>query len=90
MRTGTLGLLLGGYTLRANCGKFNLTGVRIKEYSTPTTPGDQQNVHSCRATTYVFAAPDSNSSADSIGKFAGAGFSRTLQEGVKFTTINRE
>ena len=41
---------------------------------------DQQGVLvlSPRTVTYVFAAPDFNRSADSIGKFVAVEFSRTL------------
>ena len=68
-----------GYTLRAKGGECDVTGVNKREHSTPTTPKHQQNVCSCKAATYVIAAPDCIRSAGSTGEFASAGFSRTLE-----------
>jgi len=83
MRIGILGLPLlgGGNILRTEICECDLTGVRIKEYSAPTAPRDQQIVLSLQTMAHVFAAPDLNRRADSIGKSAAVGFSRILKEG---------
>ena len=71
-------LRLGGLILRANGRKCDLASVHIKEYSIPTAPEGERNVCSYRVTTYVFAAPDFNRRAGSVGESAGAVSSRTL------------
>jgi len=82
---------LGGrFILRTNSSKYDLTSVHIKEYSTPTAPGDERNTWSHRAMTYVFAAPDFNRSAGSVGESVGTGSSRTLGEQNEFTVIDWE
>ena len=80
MRIGILGLPLlgGGNILRTEICECDLTGVHVKEYSAPTAPRDQPIVLSPQKTAHVFAAPDFNRSAGSIGKSAAVGSSRML------------
>ena len=57
----------------------DLTGVHVKEYSTPTASRYQPTTLSSRTVTHVLAAPDFTRSADSIGDSAAVGFFRTLE-----------
>jgi len=70
----------GDYILRNERGESDLAGVHKKENSPPSALRNQPEISSRRTTTYVFAAPDLNRRAGSIGKSARVGFSRTLEE----------
>ena len=72
-------LRLGGDATQSDGAKCDLTGVHVKEYSTPAVPGISGMCVSYWTVTYVFAAPDFNSTAGSVGEFAGVGSSRTLK-----------